>query len=135
MMIIDNIKKILTGIFGKKTKQNHDDVTTGRSDNVDETPKVLKHYARILVSHNLSINLLDDDLAEEPMPCVYGPPSWYNENGGLDRNNPKAKKFMSEEREIEEKNILRRELRSMLQDSVDEPIAKVYGPDPTVINK
>lgn len=139
MMIIDKLKKFFSGFFGKEEKapeQKNNDVAIEKCDSLsDETPEVANPNVHISDSSDLLINLIDDDLVEEPMPCVYGPPSWYNENGGLDRKNPEVKEFINETEEIEKRNRLRRELRNRLQESIDEPMAAVYGPDPTAINK
>lgn len=135
MTIFDNFKKLFSGIFGKEPESNDDDVAMMRNDNFRETPKVSEEHVRIPEPCILSINLVDDDLVEERIPCVYGPPSWYNENGGVDRSNPETKKNLSEAEEIETRNRQRKELRIRLQNSIDKPIASVYGPDPTIISR
>lgn len=60
---------------------------------------------------------IPDDEIDEPTPCVYGPPSWYDDNGNKERD-----------RQREEL----RKLRQMeIQDSlVDKPTKCVYGPIP-----
>lgn len=78
---------------------------------------------------------IPDDEIDEPTPNVYGPPSWYDDYGNLDPNNPDAKRFIDEIDAIEERNRLRAELRKQrqmeIQDSlVDKPTKCVYGPIP-----
>lgn len=78
---------------------------------------------------------IPDDEIDEPTPCVYGPPSWYDDNGNLDPCNPDAKRFIDEIDAIEERNRWRAELRKLrqteIQDSmVDKPTKCVYGPRP-----
>lgn len=60
---------------------------------------------------------IPDDEIDEPTPCVYGPPSWYDDNRNKERD-----------RQREEL----RKLRQMeIQDSlVDKPTKCVYGPIP-----
>ena len=33
------------------------------------------------------------DMVEEHIPCVYGPPEWYDRNGNLDDNHPSVRRF------------------------------------------
>lgn len=73
---------------------------------------------------------IDDKFVDEPMPCVYGPPSWYNSNGTFDRSNPEVKEFLNEIEEIKERNRKRKEMHDRMQEMVDKPIEKVYGPKP-----
>ena len=77
-------------------------------------------------------NNIDGKFVNEPTPCVYGPPSWYNKDGTLDRRNPEAREFLHEVEEIKERNRKRKEMYDEQQKIVDKPIAKVYGPDPSV---
>ena len=70
------------------------------------------------------------DLVDEHIPCVYGPPEWYDSHGNLDDNHPSARRFKERIREIEERNRQRRILREMEAQDCDEPIADVYGPMP-----
>ena len=70
------------------------------------------------------------DLVDEHIPCVYGPPEWYDSRGNLDDNHPSARRFKDRIREIEERNRQRRIQREMEAQDCDEPIADVYGPMP-----
>lgn len=143
MNIIDKLKKLLFGIGGKEKEQTNDDVATTKSDISPKTPIMPNKMAQIhdrfnslmydIINNNddLLANLIDDDLAEMPMPCVYGPPSWYK-NGGLDNGNPRVQEYMDEIDKIEKRNMIRRELRTIINDSIDEPIAKMHGPIPNI---
>ena len=76
---------------------------------------------------------IPDDEIDEPTPCVYGPPSWYGNNGNLNPKKPDAKRFIDKINAIEERNRLRAKLRKLrqieIQDSlVDMPHSEVYGP-------
>ena len=33
------------------------------------------------------------DMVKEPIPCVYGPPEWYDRNGNLDDNYSSVRRF------------------------------------------
>lgn len=33
------------------------------------------------------------DMVEEHIPCVYGPPEWYDRNGNLDDNHSSVRRF------------------------------------------
>ena len=70
------------------------------------------------------------DLVDEHIPCVYGPPEWYDSHGNLDNNHPSARRFKERIRQIEERNRQRRIQREMEAQDCDEPIADVYGPMP-----
>ena len=70
------------------------------------------------------------DLVDEHIPCVYGPPEWYDSRGNLDNNHPSARRFKERIRQIEERNRQRRIQREMEAQDCDEPIADVYGPMP-----
>lgn len=70
------------------------------------------------------------DLVDEHIPCVYGPPEWYDSRGNLDDNHPSARRFKERIRQIEERNRQRRMQREMEAQDCDEPIADVYGPMP-----
>ena len=70
------------------------------------------------------------DLVDEHIPCVYGPPEWYDSRGNLDDNHPSARRFKERIRQIEERNRQRRIQREMKAQDCDEPIADVYGPMP-----
>ena len=70
------------------------------------------------------------DLVDEHIPCVYGPPEWYDSRGNLEDNHPSARRFKDRIREIEERNRQRRVQREMKAQDCDEPIADVYGPMP-----
>ena len=70
------------------------------------------------------------DLVDEHIPCVYGPPEWYDSRGNLDDNHPSARRFKERIRQIEERNRQRRIQREMEAQDCDEPIADVYGPMP-----
>ena len=72
------------------------------------------------------------DLVDERIPCVYGPPEWYDSHGNLDDNHPSARRFKERIREIEERNRQRRIQREMEAQDCDEPIADVYGPMPPI---
>ena len=72
------------------------------------------------------------DLVDEHIPCVYGPPEWYDSHGNLDDNHPSARRFKERIREIEERNRQRRIQREMEAQDCDEPIADVYGPMPPI---
>lgn len=133
-MIIDNIKKYILSILGKVHKPQNDNVIQTKSEIEDKTHEVTEKRNNIPVFYDVdvSINLIDDDLVDERIPCVYGPPSWYKENGRLDRENPDVKEFMHESHEIERRNQQRKELRNRLQYFIDEPIPDVNGPDPRI---
>lgn len=133
-MIIDNIKKYILSILGKVHKPQNDNVIQTKSEIEDKTYEVTEKRNNIPVFYDVdvSINLIDDDLVNERIPCVYGPPSWYKENGRLDRENPDVKEFMHEAYEIERRNQQRKELRNRLQYFIDEPIPDVNGPDPRI---
>ena len=70
------------------------------------------------------------DLVDEHIPCVYGPPEWYDSHGNLDDNQPSARRFKVRIREIEERNRQRRMQLEIEAQDCDEPIADVYGPMP-----
>ena len=72
------------------------------------------------------------DLVDEHIPCVYGPPEWYDSRGNLDDNHPSARRFNERIREIEERNRQRRIQREMEAQDCDAPIADVYGPMPPI---
>lgn len=133
-MIIDNIKKYILSILGKVHKSPNDNVIQTKSEIEDKTHEVTEKRNNIPVFYDVdvSINLIDDDLVDERIPCVYGPPSWYKENGRLDRENPDVKEFMHEAHEIERRNQQSKELRNRLQYFIDEPIPDVNGPDPRI---
>lgn len=133
-MIIDNIKKYILSILGKVHKSQNDNVIQTKSEIEDKTHEVTEKRNNIPVFYDVdvSINLIDDDLVDERIPCVYGPPSWYKENGRLDRENPDVKEFMHEAHEIERRNQRSKELRNRLQYFIDEPIPDVNGPDPRI---
>lgn len=143
MNIIDKLKKLFFGISEKEKEQTNDDVTTTKSDLSPKTPIMSNKMAQIhnrfnslmsdiINNHDdLLANLIDDDLAEMPMPCVYGPPSWY-ENGRLDNRIPRVQEYMNECDKIEKRNRIRIELRTIINDSIDEPIAKMHGPIPNI---
>ena len=132
--MIDNIKKYILSILGKVHKPQNDNVIQTKSEIEDKTHEVTEKRNNIPVFYDVdvSINLIDDDLVNERIPCVYGPPSWYKENGRLDRENPDVKEFMHEAYEIERRNQQRKELRNRLQYFIDEPIPDVNGPDPRI---
>lgn len=78
---------------------------------------------------------IPDDEIDEPTPCVYGPPSWYDDNGNLDPDNPDAKRFIDEIDAIEERNRWRAELRKLRQMEIQDSLVNkshplVYGPKP-----
>lgn len=120
--------------MGKVHKPQNDNVIQTKSEIEDKTHEVTEKRNNIPVFYDVdvSINLIDDDLVNERIPCVYGPPSWYKENGRLDRENPDVKEFMHEAYEIERRNQQRKELRNRLQYFIDEPIPDVNGPDPRI---
>lgn len=101
-----------------------------KSEIKDKTHDVSEKRNDIPVFHDVTINLVDDDLIDERTPCVYGPPSWYEENGRFNRANPEVNQFLNEVEEINKRNRQRKELRDRLQNSINEPIEVVYGPDP-----
>ena len=70
------------------------------------------------------------DLVDEHIPCVYGPPEWYDSRGNLDDNHPSARRFKERILEIEERNRQRRMQLEIEAQDCDEPIADVYGPMP-----
>lgn len=77
-------------------------------------------------------NNIEGKFVDEPTPCVYGPPSWYNSNGTFDRSNPEVREFLHEVEEIKERNRKQKEMNDGLQDMVDKPIEVVYGPEPPI---
>ena len=70
------------------------------------------------------------DLVDEHIPCVYGPPEWYDSHGNLDNNHPSARRFKERIRQIEERNRQRRIQREMEAQDCDARIEKDYGPMP-----
>ena len=70
------------------------------------------------------------DIVNDHIPCVYGPPDWYDSHGNLDDSHPSARRFKERIRQIEERNRQRRIQREMKAQDCDEPIADVYGPMP-----
>ena len=70
------------------------------------------------------------DIVNDHIPCVYGPPDWYDSHGNLDDSHPSARRFKERIRQIEERNRQRRIQREMEAQDCDEPIADVYGPMP-----
>lgn len=131
-MIIDSIKKFILKFSGSTSKSQDYNIKQTRSEIKEKAHEVSEKYNNIAEPYDMSINIIDDDLIDEHTPCVYGPPSWYNNNGSFNRNNPEAKRFLNETEEIRQKNRLRKELRTRLQYSIDKPIPKVYGPDPRI---
>ena len=77
-------------------------------------------------------NNIEGKFVDEPTPCVYGPPSWYNSNGTFDRSNPEVREFLHEVEEIKERNRKQKEMNDGLHDMVDKPIEVVYGPEPPI---
>lgn len=77
----------------------------------------------------MSKNNIDGNFVDEPLPCVYGPPSWYNSNGTFDRSNPEVKEFLNEIEENKERNRKQKEICDRLQEMVDKPIENIYGPE------
>lgn len=75
-MIIDNIKKYILSILGKVHKSQNDNVIQTKSEIEDKTHEVTEKRNNIPVFYDVdvSINLIDDDLVDERIPCVYGPP-------------------------------------------------------------
>lgn len=131
-MIIDKIKKYILSLLGKTPKSRNDNAIQTKSEIKDKTHDVSEKRNDMPVFYDVdvSINLIDDDLIDERMPCVYGPPSWYEENGRFNRANPEVNQFLNEVEEINKRNWQRKELRDRLQNSINEPIEVVYGPDP-----
>lgn len=74
-MIIDNIKKYILSILGKVHKSQNDNVIQTKSEIEDKTHEVTEKRNNIPVFYDVdvSINLIDDDLVDERIPCVYGP--------------------------------------------------------------
>ena len=70
------------------------------------------------------------DIVNDHIPCVYGPPEWYDSHGNLDNNHPSARRFKDRIREIEERNRQRRMQLEIEAQDCDEPIADAYGPMP-----
>ncbi|MDD6783803.1 MAG: hypothetical protein PUD79_04505 [Prevotellaceae bacterium] len=68
------------------------------------------------------------DMVDKRIPCVYGPPEWYDRNGNLDDNHPSARRFKNRIQEIEERNRQRRMQRERETQDCDERIPNVYGP-------
>ena len=96
---------------------------------------IVQSYCETKITNNttdMAKNNIDGKFVDEPTPCVYGPPSWYNKDGTHDRRNPEAREFLHEVEEIKERNRKRKEMYDEQQEIVDEPIANVYGPDPSV---
>ena len=71
------------------------------------------------------------DLVDEHIPCVYGPPEWYDSRGNLNDNHPSARRFKERILEIEERNRQRRMQREREAQDCDARIEKVYGPMPS----
>ena len=70
------------------------------------------------------------DIVNDHIPCVYGPPDWYDSHGNLDDSHPSARRFKERIREIEERNRQRRMQREREAQGCDARIEKVYGPMP-----
>ena len=70
------------------------------------------------------------DIVNDHIPCVYGPPDWYDSHGNLDDSHPSARRFKEWIREIEERNRQRRMQRESEVQDYDTLIEKVYGPMP-----
>ena len=70
------------------------------------------------------------DIVNDHIPCVYGPPDWYDSHGNLDDSHPSARRFKERIREIEERNRQRRMQRESEVQDYDTLIEKVYGPMP-----
>ena len=70
------------------------------------------------------------DIVNDHIPCVYGPPDWYDSHGNLDDSHPSARRFKEWIREIEERNRQRRMQRESEVQDHDTLIEKVYGPMP-----
>lgn len=132
MSIIDKLIKLFSGTSKKVPELNEQNVVNKETDIQSEMPKVQVENVPRPSTLDMSINLVDDDLVEERIPCVYGPPSWYNKNGSFDRNNPDVKEYLDEVEGIKERNRQRKEIRDRLERGIDEPIADVYGPDPSM---
>lgn len=132
MSIIDKLIKLFSGTSKKVPELNEQNVVNKETDILSETPKAQVENVPRPSTLDMSINLVDDDLVEERIPCVYGPPSWYNQDGRFDRNNPDVKEYLDEVEGIKERNRQRKEIRDRLERGIDEPIADVYGPDPSM---
>ena len=70
------------------------------------------------------------DIVNDHIPCVYGPPDWYDSHGNLDDSHPSARRFKEWILEIEERNRQRRMQRESEVQDYDTLIEKVYGPMP-----
>lgn len=133
-MTIANLKEFIAKF--SESRQNDNDGGAG-NDEIEE--KLEELGGKPALNPDIDIEdvygpCIPDDEFDEPTPCVYGPPSWYDDYGNLDPNNPDAKRFIDEIDAIEERNRLRAELRKQrqmkIQDSqVNEPHPKVYGPN------
>lgn len=132
MSIIDKLIKLFSGTSKKVPELNEQNVVNKETDIQSEMPKVQVENVPRPSTLDMSINLVDDDLVEERIPCVYGPPSWYNQDGRFDRNNPDVKEYLDEVERIKDRNRQRKEIRDRLERGIDEPIADVYGPDPSM---
>lgn len=158
-MIIDNLKAFIAKFTDTHQKNNdfiaedpeleeelrgdpecEEEIET--EDENDGYPNIPNEHLGGIPALNPEIDIPDvygpcipNDEIDEPTPCVYGPPSWYDDNGNLNSNNPNAKRFIDEIDAIKERNRLRAELRKLrqmeIQDSmVDKPTKCVYGPRP-----
>lgn len=132
MSIIDKLIKLFSGTSKKVPELNEQNVVNKETDIQSEMPKVQVENVPRPSTLDMSIDLVDDDLVEERIPCVYGPPSWYNQDGRFDRNNPDVKEYLDEVERIKDRNRQRKEIRDRLERGIDEPIADVYGPDPSM---
>ena len=140
-MIIDNLKEFIAK-FSEAYKKNNGSIEEdfehgeklegvpeceeeiGTEEDNDDYPNIPYEHLGGIPALNPDVDITDvyspcipDDEIDEPTPCVYGPPSWYDDNRNKERD-----------RQREEL----RKLRQMeIQDSlVDKPTKCVYGPIP-----
>lgn len=111
-MIIDNLKEFIAKFTDTHQKNNecieedyeHAEKLGGdpecKEDN-DDYPQMPEEPLGGIPALDPDMDIEDvygpcipDDEIDEPAPCVYGPPSWYDDYGNLDPNNPEAKEFI-----------------------------------------
>lgn len=76
MSIIDKLINFFSGTSKKVPELNDQNVVHKETDIPPETPKVQVENVSDPSAVDIPVNLVDDDLVKERIPCVYGPPSW-----------------------------------------------------------
>lgn len=74
--------------------------------------------------NNPNTQKIPNNIVNEPIPCIYGPPDWYKKNRNSDKNHSFAKTL---KRMIQQIKNIKHNMSNIL---IDEPIPDVYGPMP-----